>query len=388
MFRGLHWARLLTFDAQSLRLNHPPAVLLWPQLAKWPKHQRRPGLAIFGLLGLLGLLGCSREVPTPQGAFYYWRTHLALSAAEWQYLRATGAKQLYVKFFDVDWPPEQNQPLPQASLRVDSATAQRLRNLAVVPCVFLTVRTLENLTTAAELADLASQVVMKIQNLQRAFGPHRWSEWQFDCDWTPSTRERYFAFLRQVQAQAGPNIRLSATIRLHQYADPAQTGVPPVARGMLMLYNFGSVEDWHEEQAIFRANNGLPYLQRRTAYPLPLDLAIPAFKWAVLFRGGTMIRLINDLAATTLVADNRFSALAPNRFRVNRSTYFEGYYLYAGDLLRTEACDRLQLDTAARWCREWFPPNSRHIAIFHLTPSLTHELPPHDLARIFAQTAP
>ncbi|MBK8703650.1 MAG: hypothetical protein IPN33_08475 [Saprospiraceae bacterium] len=137
-------------------------------------------------------------------------------------------------------------------------------------------------------------------------------EIQIDCDWTEKTRDSYFYLLKKMREQLEPgNCALSATIRLHQVRYFKKTGAPPVDRGMLMFYNMGDVESWEEPNSILNIKKGEPYLDGAARYPLPLDVALPAFGWGVLFREGRMIRLIYPIDEKVLADTSRFSAGGP-----------------------------------------------------------------------------
>ena len=70
----------------------------------------------------------------------------------------------------------------------------------------------------------------------------KFKELQIDCDWTESTRDKYFHLLSTLRNELERNKQIiSATIRLHQVKYAAITGIPPVHRGMLMYYNMGKI---------------------------------------------------------------------------------------------------------------------------------------------------
>ena len=84
-----------------------------------------------------------------------------------------------------------------------------------------------------------------------------------------------------------------------------------------------------------------------------------------------MIRLLNDLRAETLRNDVRFEEIAPRRFRVQKSTYLNGHYLYQDDLVRVETCGYRELMAAAQFAQRHLPPAAqRWVAIYHLYPGL------------------
>lgn len=279
-------------------------------------------------------------------AFYHWQTQLSIDSSQQALLNTLDVHRLYVKFFDVDWDADRQALVPQAILRVDSLNLKPVQ--AIVPTIFITNRSFQE-ATERQQKELAQKVAAKIQQLGTLL-PKAMTipEIQLDCDWTPSTQVAFFTFLENLKvalgAQAPP---LSATIRLHQLADPETTGVPPVDRGMLMFYNMGEVASWEEPNSILNLPAAQPYLKKaRDQYPLPLDVALPTFGWGVLFRDGRLYRLMNDLDQTVLQDSLQFEKLTPNRYRVRKNGYLEGRYLYKDDLLKLEGVETQVLQTS------------------------------------------
>ncbi len=337
------------------------------------------------VLLFFGFFSSCRQAPPPAPvpAFYHWQTKLDLTAAENDYLSELQAGKLYVKAFDVDWDENRQQAVPLARLEVVNSYPAAIE---YIPTVFITNRTLRALDPSA-IPELASRIAKLLQSISEAAG---WNvqEVQLDCDWTASTRDRFFQLLEMLRRQpfTSPPTILSATIRLHQVRYPARTGVPPVDRGMLMCYNVGDVSSWKESNSILRADEVVPYLEGGR-YPLPLDVALPVFGWGVLFRQGRMIRLINGLSKEELTDSSRFTNLGGQRYELNKSTYLNGYYLYRGDRLRLEAAEPEALTAAASLLADWLPPAERTVAFYHLDTTTIKYFPNDELERIIETVA-
>lgn len=316
-------------------------------------------------LTLLASASCRRDEYVPQWAFYHWQTQLSLSGPERDLLSGMKVSRLYVRFFDVDWDESYGGPVPLAELKINTA---RLSGLEIVPCIFITNRCMEKLTTEGT-PELAQRIWEKTEALSASFPGLRFSEFQADCDWTAGTRERYFALLEALRKiLISKNISLSVTVRLHQFSSPETTGVPPADRGMLMCYNTGDLENWEEENSILRKEEAALYFNNAPRYPLPLDGALPVFSWGVLFRNDQMIRLLYDLQPEQLADATRFAVISPHRFEVIKSTWLDGHYLYAGDRLRLETPDPEDVRQCARWLREAMQRSSRRsvLSFYHL----------------------
>ncbi len=199
-------------------------------------------------------------------------------------------------------------------------------------------------------------------------------EMQFDCDWTESTRDKYFELLLCLKDKLQEKgASLSATIRLHQVRFFERTGVPPADRGMLMFYNMGRLEAWDEPNSILNLPAAEPYLKDFGSYPLPLGLALPLFRWGVLFRDGEMIRLLNQLSEERLINNPKFKALDAGRFEVVEGTFLDGHYLYAGDLIRLEKVGRPQLEASAKRLAELPWPEELTISYYHMDGAVVQE---------------
>lgn len=334
------------------------------------------------VLSLSLFISACQPKPQVKRAFYHWQTNLSLSPTEQKSLQTLQVSRLYAKFFDVDWDEAQGQIVPLASIQIDTAG---LKNLELVPVIYITNRTWSYVESEAQVETLAQKIIVKIDALAQPLDKPGLSEIQIDCDWTSGSRRVYFAFLEKLgEKLAQRKCVLSATIRLHQYKYPQRTGIPPVASGTLMLYNVGDLESWEEENSIF-SKSAVEAYAPFPKYPLPLDVVLPAFSWGVLFREGEMIRLLNELRAEDLRGDARFKQIAPQRFRVQKSTYLNGHYLYQGDLLRIETCGYAELLAAARFARKHLPVGGLHwVGIYHWHHRLNKVLKHDELEDIFA----
>lgn len=325
------------------------------------------------LLLLLFILGCAPDRPAPERAFYHWETRLDLSREEVDYLRKLGVTVLYARFFDVDWEEELLDAVPLAEVQIDTVG---LAGLRVVPAVFITNRTMEQLP-ATGIPLLAERIMDKLEYLSRALPGGGFDEIHIDCDWTGGTRAAYFSLLEALGARCREkNRRLTVTIRLHQWKYADRTGVPPADAGILMCYNTGQLESWEEPNSILSEAAVKPYLKSLEPYPLPLGLALPVFRWGVVFRDEVLVRLMHGLDAKALSDTARFRQIGPDRFQVEKSTYLQGHYLYRGDRIRLESTDARTLNQVLGLLRpalRKLPPYT--LAMYHLEPTLLQRMP-------------
>lgn len=291
-------------------------------------------------------------------AFYHWKTNLEIDEPTHQQLQSLGVEKLYVKFFDVDWNSAKAEPIALASLQTEAA---ELKRFEIIPTVFITNRTFVQCSDAM-VERVAFLIAQKFSSL---FGKYQITptEIQFDCDWTQTTRAKYFHFLERFKKHYAKPVQLSATIRLHQIKYFHESGIPPVERGMLMFYNMSKVSDWETQNSILDLAEAEKYLVNFDQYDLPLDVVFPAYSWGVLFRDSEMIKLLPGVYESDF---GMFEKLDSTRYRLPRSSYFQNHYLYENDRVRHENVHSEDLLKAARLLSEKIENPTLTVGFYHL----------------------
>ena len=321
--------------------------------------QLRPGLLL--LLVVFSLGACSFVKPRiVQRSFYYWKSNFQLTQADLAYLKQQQIGRIYLKFFDVTW---SGSPIPAAEVHFRSRPPQHLE---LVPTIYITNQTLEQLP-AAQVPDLAAKMSQKLRRMIAWNKLGTIHEVQLDCDWNGATRWKYFQLLKDFRmAFADPQIKLSATIRLHQIKYRTQTGIPPVDRGMLMFYNMTPVNRFATRNSILDFAEGKAYLDTLSSYPLPLDVALPVFSWGVIFQDRRFIGIANGFRLTDVSGNPDFKADERNYYRVKRNVYLHQTQLYRGDLLRIEESDyRVCMQAAQTIAAKLQDRSAMAVALFH-----------------------
>ena len=318
---------------------------------------------LLALILFLGLSSCSDDQEI-RPSFYHWKSSFSPGGSELDALQSLEVDRLYIRYFDVDLAPGGEAARPISKLQSKASFPEETE---LVPCIFVTNRCIKAMEADA-IPALAENIFDQVFSLQEQLAFPAPQEVQIDCDWTPSTQERYFSLLDHLRPLlAGKGCKLSCTIRLHQFKYPQQTGVPEVDRGMLMVYNVGNLDDPNEENSIFDLGTIRSYLSPNTEYPLTLDVALPIFGWGVLIREGKPIRLLNNLHMEDALADSLLEKTSQTQVEVLQSHYFYGRYLYAGDKIRFESVSAGDLVAGAELVAEALPKQAnRHIALYHL----------------------
>jgi hypothetical protein len=313
------------------------------------------------------LTGCERlERRAPSRAFYYWRSTFELTPAERRALVELQVEKLYVRAFDVaegsgDAPTFLGvlRPAPQQSLPP---------GIKLVPVVFLKNQVFISAKPGTERA-LAERVWNEARKVGSSLGAPAFNELQVDCDWTDSTRARFFELVRALRQVSAPGTRLSATIRLHQVKFRERTGVPPVDSGMLMFYNMGRFSGDPLERSIFDAQAAEHYLARLDDYPLPLDAALPIWSWTLQLRDQEVVGLLQSTDPAELPALDFVTPQPSQGFEVTRTTFLHGSLLRQGDVLKGETLNASDLQKAGDLLANNLAPASarRTVALFDLS---------------------
>ncbi|MEN0004279.1 MAG: hypothetical protein AAF798_09055 [Bacteroidota bacterium] len=331
----------------------------WPDLGGFSKQQLDN---LQGLSLLLALTACQPTPPTVQPSFYHWKSNFQPSHLAEATLQQLAPQRLYVRFFDVDWDFSRQAAIPKGEVQLNDLAALPY---AITPTLFITNRTLKHLPKA-EIPVLAERIIQKIQRKAAQANAPLPTTLQLDCDWTQSTRDAFFTLLRAIRESYPELEELSATIRLHQLRDRNIMGIPPIDRGMLMYYNMGDLEDWEEENSILNLEKAAPYEIGFRDYPLPLDLALPIYSWGLVFRQDRFLQIINDLRSSALTDTTYFEKIAANRYRIRKSTYLNGGYLYAGDQIRVEEMTPALVGEACQHLSTYFDADDFTVAFYHL----------------------
>jgi hypothetical protein len=287
-------------------------------------------------------------------AFYYWKTKVEINDFEQKYLDSS--QKIYIKFFDVD--------LVEKQLKTKATVIfKTIPKQAIVPTVFITNRSLIG-RSATEIDTLAKHTALKINGLAIQ-NNIKFNEVQFDCDWSQQTQLRYFRFLKQVKTYF-PKQLISATIRLHQVKFPSITGIPPVDRGMLMCYN---MDDWKKvstKNSIFNPKVLEKYADKIQEYPLPLDLAMPLFHWAILYRNDRFLGFFNQLDAQKLKSFDFVDSKNKSIFEVNKDTNALGFSLRKRDVFRAESIDFQTLEQGTKYVLDRIKNKDLTLSFYHL----------------------
>lgn len=320
----------------------------------------------FSTITFLICFSACQKSPAPTINFYYWKTQFSLATPEADYLKKLGSQKLYLRLFDVDFHPEKGA-VPVGNTQIlDTNTFIK----SFVGVVFITNRTMLQIQPSA-LEDLAKKITQKIfQKTEKMplVGI------QLDCDWSEKSQENFFRLCSLVKKICeAKQLELSATIRLHQFKYKTQTGVPPVHSGVLMLYNVGDIDGKNTENSILEQKKIDEYLKNADKYPLPLAVALPLFRWAVVKRMGKTTHLLSQIEKADIEQNKNIEKLQKNLYEVKENHYFGGAYLYKDDNLRWEEITWENLETLSKVIAKQV--KTQEIIFYHLDTKIINAYP-------------
>lgn len=330
------------------------------------------------------LSGCAEKNEKSSGnitepSFYHWKSVFAPTNSELTVLKSNNVKNIYLRFFDVDWNTTNNQPSPIAQVRIPDATIFSDQKLGVIPTVFITNECIQKISME-QCGPLAENIYKLISNIASVNQIDPIKEIQIDCDWTAATKDKYFSLLESLQKIDTAHL-YSATIRLFQVKYKNDAGVPPVKKGMLMCYNMGNLKSPLTNNSIIDPGELKKYTSNLDAYPLPLDVALPLFSWYVLFRENGYAGLLQDIGSEALKGMSK--PIGPNRIEIVKDTAWNNVSLKKGDLLRYENSSYDDIIKSASIIREKIKNTGFRLSLYHLDSIILSKYSTHEMENIF-----
>jgi len=319
--------------------------------------------------------GCGKERSYKAG-FYYWKTLFDLSETEQSQIGRSGSTRLYVRMMDIDWDTDRQEAVPVSPVLFRKRFPDSLR---MIPVIFIVNNTLQNLHNKS-IRLLASKIIRFTEAKVKQAGVQVFSEIQIDCDWTRTTKDNYFLLLRELDRQL-PHKLISVTLRLHQYKNRS-LGIPPADRVMLMCYNMGNLRKYGQHNSILNIPEMKRYLDAgQVEYPLPIDIALPIFRWTVVFRS-------KQYAGITRISPGEFENKLLFK-KVKNSLYevqrdIAEYGIRKRDELRYEAVTFDELKSVAQLISKSVKlQDSLNIVYYHLDDNLLNNYQNGQLEEIF-----
>jgi hypothetical protein len=279
----------------------------------------------------------------------------------------------------VDWDEHLNQAVPKAPVIFKEKPP-----VLTIPVIFITNRTIQNIS-AADIPALASTILQKVASLNASYGLE-YKEIQIDCDWTERSSQKYFQLLKTFKQIESNSTCISATIRLHQIKFSRRTGVPPVQKGVLMVYNIAPLNEINTLNSVFDPAIISKYTDQLNDYPLPLDLALPVFRQNILFRNKHFITVMRDnnyFEPHNL--EKHFKSIGNNQFQCIRDTLIKNIFIQNDDIIRNEISDLEEIKRTSKIMQRQLKNTTFTIILFDLNSNHIKNKSIEEIKSIFPQ---
>lgn len=329
---------------------------------------------IFVLFFFTLLLNSCKNKVENVNSFYIWNSELELNQEDYNFFLKNNIENLYIRFFDVTW---EIKPKPISSLRF---TGNIPANYKIIPVVYIENKVFKNINEY-EIEEFSGNLTKKIMSMNSEFfSKNQLKEIQIDCDWTESTRDKYFLFLENFKNKTDKDIKISTTIRLHQIKYKQSAGIPPVDKGVLMYYNIGQLQNYDEQNSIINNDIGKQYINQKSKYPLELSLALPVFSWSVWFNWKGFANVIYEINSNSVDTLDYLEKMTGNKYKITKDTVVEENYLRIGDEIRVEYSTNEILIEAKDICKPLFKGKYEIILYNYKTKNTFND---YDLEKIF-----
>ena len=324
--------------------------------------QLRTPLFLFLVPVWLFLLNsCSNS--KPETGFYFWKTVFQLDTMEHRALKEIKAKSIYTRIMDIDFDPSGVQAVPISPITFSQPVPKEQE---LIPVVFINQRIFSEMDSL-QIRALANKIVPFVSAKIKQAGKTGFGELQLDCDWTQSSRDKFFYLLKYLQELPDlKGIVVSTTLRLHQVKNTVTSGIPPVKKVTLMCYNMGNLRQFGNHNSTLNQQDLKTYLSGTLRnYPMEMDIALPLFQWFVVFRNNNYIGIskyiseqdINNTALFTPNPNSNLYILTVDLPKAN---------LKKGDVVRFEKVTQNDLLQTAKFLRGELKGKKHQIIFYHL----------------------
>tara|TARA_B100001250_G_scaffold11370_1_gene9875 strand:+ start:9988 stop:10947 length:960 start_codon:yes stop_codon:yes gene_type:complete len=289
-----------------------------------------------------------------QFSTYWWKNSTELNEEHKEFLNQNNINEIYLRIFDLKFDEKNGSILiPKVNSSFPNSTIKKIPVIYIENAILLNFRIdsiynliIQNITRAKNIGIITSTDILQI-----------------DCDWTLKTKEPYFKLLSILSKDIKS---LSATIRLHQIKYAKSTGIPPVNKGVMMIYNLESPTDTNTQNSIFTYDKAVQYLYGYlTDYPLQLDVALPAFSWGVHYHHGVIKNLISDFDPNDIDSIN-MKKKKNGYFKAKKAHFYNRHRISKRDEIRYEYPKIKEVKKIINFLKENLKQDNTEIIFFSL----------------------
>ncbi|WGQ12620.1 hypothetical protein [Sphingobacterium faecium] len=340
-----------------------------------------PKIKIFlcAAFSIILLISCQKKEHSV--GFYYWKTIYKPDTISQKIVQELKSDALFVRVMDIDFTDNGIEPTPISPISFEQTVDQ---NQELIPVVFINQRIFTELDSL-EIRGLAHKMIPFIAAKVKQGGKDAFKELQIDCDWTKSSRDKFFYLLEFLQTIPELNeVTVTSTLRLHQVKNMQTNGVPPVKKATLMCYNMGNLRQFGDHNSILNQQDLTTYLSGTLKnYPLQLDIALPLFDWYVAFRDQQYIGISKYIDQSDF-QDNGLFTRNPKTELYILNQDLQKANLKKGDVIRHEFVTKEQLIATAKFLKKELQGKENRIIFYHLAPEVISNYSYADLQEVIA----
>ncbi len=319
----------------------------------------------WGIVCILFLASCNQKnkVEQVERAFYYWKSDRSLDGESVKEINELNVRKIYYKLFEIDY-SETMGNYPFAKNIPDTYSFEALDSITIVPTIFIK-NGIFQFNDEKSLDKLADNIVYLIDRYHVEQGKpiFEYNEIQVDCDWTKSTKDKYFYLLKKIKELSHKQI--SCTLRLYPYKYPEIMGIPPVDKVSLMCYNLIKPLSEKDKNSILDINELKKYLDKKRSYPKHLDVVLPVFYWTQLFQNNHFEELL-EVSSEDVKGFTK--PIKPLWYEVTKDTSLRyDTYFKVGDQIKCEEVSTTTLNEAIALIKKNVVlDKNTTISLFHL----------------------
>lgn len=307
------------------------------------------------IIVILFLVSCSSSVKETSVSVYWWKNKVEITDEMLQFNKANNIQKVYCKVADFRYNQLQNTidiPLIHDKLSLEKQN--------ILPVLYI-----ENDIFRHFSEDYVFNLFKEtIDKLKQRKIISELTHVQIDCDWTLSTKDRYFQFLNKLKSNCEV---VGVTLRLHQVKYYKTTGVPEVNYGVLMIYNLSSVADFRVDNSIYDYDLALSYLKGHLHnYPMEIKAALPAFAWAAHFHHEKLSNILNLVTFEELVENENLTQLTDCRFVSTKAHFINATPISKHDVIRYEEPDLVSLKQLLGFLKQVVNQEKLEVILFSL----------------------
>lgn len=337
---------------------------------------------VFLLLIVTFFFSCKTEnkVEHVERAFYYWKNDSSLNYQDAERVNSLKVNKLYVKYFEIDYNDAMGN-FPFAKNNNINYEVNNIQDLTIIPTIYVK-NEIFKFNTEKTLDVLADNIVFLVDKYNKEIDEKvvTNTEIQIDCDWTASTKDKYFYLLKKIKEISKREI--SCTLRLYPYKYPDKMGVPPVDKVTLMCYNLIKPLSEKEKNSILDYDELKLYLDTERTYPVHTDIALPIFFWSHLYQANQFTEV---LKLNSKQVQGFAKPLRPMWYEVTKDTVIDyDTYLRKGDKIKCEEVSAETLNkTIALIKKNVALDATTTISLFHIDNDVLNQYSNEELSAFF-----